>query len=94
VDHPDNDPLRQLVPPGLTGWAQVSGGRVVTRAEKAALDDWYVRHASFWLDMKIVWRTALMIAAGDRRDEQAIQLALEEQSRGERPTEASMLGAA
>jgi lipopolysaccharide/colanic/teichoic acid biosynthesis glycosyltransferase len=84
VDHPDNDALRQLVPPGITGWAQVSGGRVVSIAEKAALDDWYVRHASFWLDVKIAFRTCLIVIGGDRRDEHAIRTALDEREHGPR----------
>jgi lipopolysaccharide/colanic/teichoic acid biosynthesis glycosyltransferase len=76
VDHPEDDSLRQMVPPGITGWAQVTGGRLVSNVEKGLLDDWYVRHASFWLDVRIVVRTFVMVVMGDARDERAIAAAL------------------
>jgi lipopolysaccharide/colanic/teichoic acid biosynthesis glycosyltransferase len=38
------------VRPGITGWAQINGGSLITKEEKGALDDWYIRHASLWLD--------------------------------------------
>lgn len=45
------------VKPGLTGWAQVHGRAALTHEEKIALDVWYVDHASFALDAKIVFKT-------------------------------------
>jgi Bacterial sugar transferase len=42
-----------MVRPGLTGWAQVNGGALLS-AEEKELDAWYVRHASPRLDLKIV----------------------------------------
>jgi hypothetical protein len=35
-----------MVRPGITGWAQINGGNLVTTEEKGALDDWYVRRPS------------------------------------------------
>ena len=32
--------------PGVTGWAQINGGRQNTAEEKGVLDEWYVRNAS------------------------------------------------
>ena len=66
---------RLLVRPGLTGWAQVRGGRVVSVADKTALDLWYVRHASLGLDLKIVVATVPMILFGERVDKGAVRLA-------------------
>lgn len=66
---------RLLVRPGLTGWAQVRGGRVVSVADKTALDLWYVRHASFGLDLKIIAATVPMILFGERVDKGAVRLA-------------------
>ena len=37
---------RLLVRPGLTGWAQVNGGRKLSTEDKATLDLWYVAHLS------------------------------------------------
>jgi len=56
---------RLLVRPGLTGWAQVVGGRDITPVEKAALDVWYVCHASLALDIKIALRTIPLVLAGE-----------------------------
>jgi hypothetical protein len=66
-----------MVRPGLTGWAQVCGGKLISADEKNSLDAWYIRHASLWLDLKIIIRTIWMLSAtGDRRDEKAISIAL------------------
>lgn len=49
---------RHLVRPGLTGWAQVNGRNALSWEEKFARDTWYVDNQSFWLDVRILWRTA------------------------------------
>ena len=43
--------------PGITGWAQINGRNALSWEEKFALDVWYVDHASFILDLKILWKT-------------------------------------
>ena len=48
---------RHEVRPGLTGWAQVNGRNALSWDRKFALDTWYVDNRSFWLDLKILWRT-------------------------------------
>jgi putative colanic acid biosynthesis UDP-glucose lipid carrier transferase len=58
----ENYQLRQLVKPGITGWAQVNGLRGETPAiedmrDRVTLDIWYARRASFALDIKILLRT-------------------------------------
>lgn len=45
---------RHRVRPGITGWAQVNGRNAIDWTEKFALDVWYVRNWSFWLDLKII----------------------------------------
>jgi hypothetical protein len=64
----------------LTGWAQICGGKLISTAEKNALDEWYIRHASLGLDAVIVLRTVRMLLTNDRRAEEAIATALLEQS--------------
>ena len=49
-DQPANTSLRLSVRPGITGWAQINGAKLVTKDEKERLDEWYVRNASFWVD--------------------------------------------
>lgn len=48
---------RHEVRPGITGWAQVNGRNALSWDEKFALDVWYVDNRSFWLDVKILFRT-------------------------------------
>lgn len=55
---------RHDVRPGLTGWAQVNGRNAIGWDEKFQLDAWYVDHASFALDMKILWLTLLKVVTG------------------------------
>jgi lipopolysaccharide/colanic/teichoic acid biosynthesis glycosyltransferase len=63
---------RLLVRPGITGWAQVNGGRIIPSEDKGLLDLWYVQNASFVLDFKIVLRTVHMILFGDQIDKEAV----------------------
>jgi sugar transferase EpsL len=54
---------RHEVKPGITGWAQVNGRNALSWEEKFALDVWYVDHHSFWLDMKILFKTMVKVFA-------------------------------
>jgi lipopolysaccharide/colanic/teichoic acid biosynthesis glycosyltransferase len=83
VDQPKDSSLRLAVRPGITGWAQICGGKLISAEEKNALDEWYIRHASLRLDTIIVLRTIWMLLTGDRQDEKAISLALVEKFQGE-----------
>ena len=77
-DQPDVSSARLLVRPGLTGWAQVKGGRDISMTDKAALDVWYVRNASLLLDLEIVLRTVPIVLFGERVDATSIQRAWRE----------------
>lgn len=48
---------RHVVKPGITGLAQVNGRTAITWEEKFNLDCYYVKNQSFWLDLKIIFRT-------------------------------------
>ncbi len=57
---------RMAVKPGLTGWAQVNGLRGPTptldiMSRRVDFDVWYARHASFGLDLEILFRTPLEV---------------------------------
>ena len=43
--------------PGITGWAQVNGRKGVEWHERIRLNNWYVDHMSFALDLKILFVT-------------------------------------
>jgi exopolysaccharide biosynthesis polyprenyl glycosylphosphotransferase len=55
---------RLVVPPGITGWWQVSGRS--TRLMHLHTDDdiYYISNYSFWLDLRIIWRTLWTVLEG------------------------------
>lgn len=60
-------PLRHIVRPGVTGWAQIRSGYAVSEAqvaEKIRYDLYYVKHHSLWFDFKIVAGTLRIVLAG------------------------------
>jgi len=77
-DQPPNPTVRLMVRPGITGWAQVNGGTLLSAIEKEELDAWYIRHASPWIDLRIVCMTLACLARGDRRSEAALAQARSE----------------
>ena len=46
---------------GITGWSQINGRNAITWNQKFESDVWYVDHRSLWLDIKILWLTAMTI---------------------------------
>jgi lipopolysaccharide/colanic/teichoic acid biosynthesis glycosyltransferase len=75
IDQPESNLMRLLIRSGLTGWAQVHGGRELTIEDKAALDEWYINHASLRLDARILLQTTIMLLRGETRNERAIEKA-------------------
>jgi lipopolysaccharide/colanic/teichoic acid biosynthesis glycosyltransferase len=75
-DQPSDPRLRLLARPGITGWAQLNGGTIVTPEEKDALDIWYIRHASLWLDLRIAVSTFLFAFKGEKVNDLALKQAL------------------
>jgi putative colanic acid biosynthesis UDP-glucose lipid carrier transferase len=69
VERIANYRLRQLVKPGITGWAQIHGARGATpnlsdMQARIDLDVAYVERESFWLDLEILVRTPLAVLRG------------------------------
>jgi lipopolysaccharide/colanic/teichoic acid biosynthesis glycosyltransferase len=65
VDRYTERQLRRLeVKPGITGWAQVNGRTSLPWPDRIELDVWYVEHRSLWLDLRILAKTARMLATG------------------------------
>ncbi len=48
---------RHLLPPGITGWAQVHGRNAIEWEDKFQYDVWYVENQTLWLDIKILFLT-------------------------------------
>ena len=49
---------------GLTGLAQVAGRSLLTVRERLTLDLRYVSHQTLLLDLRILWRTLIVVVAG------------------------------
>ena len=59
--------LRAAVRPGVTGWAQVRYGyanNLEEETEKMRYDLYYVKHLSFWLDLRILIDTVGVVVSG------------------------------
>ena len=55
---------RHLVAPGITGWAQVNypyGSSVEDAKQKLMYDLYYIKNWNIWLELKIVWMTAMTV---------------------------------
>lgn len=56
---------RHNVRPGVTGWAQVNGRNALSWEEKFELDNWYIDHQSFKLDLRILAMTLHRVLRSD-----------------------------
>src|SRR5690606_24852674 len=59
--------LRSMVRPGITGWAQVRyqyANNLNEEIEKLRFDLYYVKHYSFWLDLRILLETVKVVVMG------------------------------
>jgi len=60
----DRQRRRLEVKPGITGWAQINGRTSLPWPDRIELDVWYVERRSMRLDLRILARTARMLATG------------------------------
>ena len=63
--------LRHQVKPGVTGWSQVNGYRgeikkVEDIENRVKFDLWYIDHWSFFLDLRIIFKTMTLCFGNDR----------------------------
>ena len=63
--------IRQLLKPGITGWAQINSFRgEITNPEqirmRVASDLWYLENWTIWLDVRIIFLTVYQVFAGDK----------------------------
>jgi len=56
---------RHLITPGMSGWAQINGRNAISWKSKFEYDVFYVKNASFLLDVKIVYLTLIKIFKRD-----------------------------
>jgi len=72
-EYVDEFRLRQLVKPGITGWAQIHGFRGDSHDEdenkilirkRFEYDLWYIENWTFWLDIQILFTTIIQMFRG------------------------------
>jgi len=62
VEHYNGFQRRRLkMKPGITSFAVVSGRNALSWKKRIELDIWYVDHWSFWLDIKILFKTLWVV---------------------------------
>jgi len=52
---------RHEVLPGVTGWAQINGRNSTSWDQRFLLDVWYVDNHSIWFDIKILFKTVVVV---------------------------------
>lgn len=57
----EEEKRRHDVRPGLTGMAQVHGRNSASWKKRFEYDIYYVDHCSFWLDIKIIFQTVMVV---------------------------------
>ena len=62
--------VRHFAKPGITGWAQVTGYRGETKElsemeGRVKQDVWYIENWTFWLDIKIIFKTLKNMIKGE-----------------------------
>lgn len=70
---PEETEIRELrrarnvysVRPGVTGWSQINGRDLVDNQTKAKLDQEYVQRQSFLFDLKILFKTVIVVLKHD-----------------------------
>jgi lipopolysaccharide/colanic/teichoic acid biosynthesis glycosyltransferase len=80
-DQPSNTSVRLSVRPGISGWAQVNGAKLVTKEDKEKLDEWYVRNASLRADLQITVMTLKLMLKSHVSPEETVADAEQVQSR-------------
>src|SRR6266436_8239088 len=71
-DQPSSTSVRLSVRPGISGWAQVHGAKLVSAEYKEKLDEWYIRNASFGTDMLIIIKTLGVVLNNRSSSQEAV----------------------
>ena len=56
---------RLIIKPGITSWALINGRNSLTWLETIKLDIWYINNWSFWLDIKILIKTIIVVVKAE-----------------------------
>lgn len=61
----EEESLRHSVRAGITGLAQINGRALCRWKDRFAYDVKYAKNVSFWLDIKILWKTVFKVASSE-----------------------------
>lgn len=61
--------VRQSMLPGITGWEAINENMTDSREEMAQYDLEYVKNWSLWFDIKIFWRTVVVLFTKSRAED-------------------------
>ncbi len=75
VRYNDFERGRLEVRPGLTGLAQINGGILLPWPERIKWDVYYVEHLGLALDLRIAFKTVIVVLAGDKKFTRTIEQA-------------------
>jgi lipopolysaccharide/colanic/teichoic acid biosynthesis glycosyltransferase len=89
-DQPANPTTRLLVRPGITGWAQVNGGKFLTPQEKDQFDEFYIRNASPWFDLHIAFLTLKVLFRRNAKSDHDVAAAFARVKLSEMPKATSL----
>ena len=64
---------RHRVKAGLTGLAQIYGKYNTSPKDKLAMDLMYIERYSFWLDLKLILQTAMVLLSAEESTEEFVQ---------------------
>ena len=80
----EEERIRFMVRPGITGWAQVNGRNEASWDDRLRKDVWYVRKQSLLLDIKILWMTVAKVVRREQVivDARSAMLNLDEERAG------------
>jgi lipopolysaccharide/colanic/teichoic acid biosynthesis glycosyltransferase len=83
----EEERIRFMVRPGITGWAQVNGRNEASWDGRLRNDIWYVKNGSFLFDVKILWITVLKVIRREQVivDARSVMLNLDEERAGLKP---------
>ena len=66
-DYRDWELIKFEMRPGLTGLGQVNGNGHLSIEDRKYYDAYYVMHASLFLDLKILFKTVLLVFVGEKK---------------------------
>jgi hypothetical protein len=74
-----------MVRPGITGWAQVNGGKFLTAQQKDEYDEYYIRNASICFDLRIALLTLKVLVRRIGASDHAVAASFGGLSRPDKP---------